>query len=234
MALMQRSRAPRSVRTIMVAAFLASSAGAMAQANAPEQLRLFLEKETSGVAGRVDITVGAPDTRLNLAACPRMQPFIPPGARPWGRTTLGVRCIEGPTWQVYLPVNVRIFGQVPVASRPLNAGESIVDADVRFEEIELTRFPAGAFADLGQVADKQLARAVTAGQPITRDLFRARQVVAQGDSVKVVFLGHGFAVSTQARALSGAAEGQNVRVLTESGKTLSGTARAGRVVQVQG
>lgn len=69
---------------------------------------------------------------------------------------------------------------------------------------------------------------------LLRDQFRARQVVAQGDDVKVLYTGPGFAVSTQGRALSGATEGQTVRVVTDSGKTLSGTARAARVVEIKG
>jgi flagella basal body P-ring formation protein FlgA len=223
------------LHTLLSAAVLAASAQAMAQQiEVPDQLRLFLEKETSGVAGRVEVSIGTPDSRLTLAPCANMQPFIPTGARLWGRTTLGVRCVGGPTWQVFLPANIRVFGQAPVASRALNAGDSLTDADVRYDEVELSRFPMGALADMTHMADKQLARPVPAGQPLLRDQFRARQVVTQGDDVKLVYTGPGFAVSTQARALSGATEGQSVRVVTDSGKTLSGTARPGRIVEIKG
>ena len=50
--------------------------------------------------------------------------------------------------------------------------------------------------------------------------------------MKVLLTGRGFSVATEGRAVTGAAEGQTVRVQTASGKTLSGVARAGRVVQV--
>ena len=227
-------RAPRP--TLLAAAFLCAAAfatGAQAQAEAPEQLRMFLEKETSGVNGRVEVTIGGADSRLHLAACQNMQPFVPSGARLWGRTMLGVRCVEGATWQVFLPAQIKVFGQAPVASHGLSAGDAVTESDVRFEEVELTRFPAGAIADLAQVAEMQLSRPVQAGQPLLRDQFRARQVVTQGDTVKLVYTGTSFAVSTQARALSGATEGQTVRVVTETGKTLSGTALKGRVVEIK-
>lgn len=227
------------LHAVLSATLLTAPAHALAQqasqaVEVPDQLRLFLEKETSGVAGRVEVSIGTPDSRLTLAPCANMQPFIPTGARLWGRTTLGVRCVGGPAWQVFLPAHIKVFGQAPVASRALNAGDSLTDADVRYDEVELSRFPMGALADMAHVADKQLARPVQAGQPLLRDQFRARQVVTQGDDVKLVYTGPGFAVSTQARALSGATEGQSVRVVTESGKTLSGTARAGRVVEIKG
>jgi flagellar basal body P-ring formation protein FlgA len=223
------------LHALTLAFALAAAASAAAQpSDAPEQLRMFLEKETAGVSGRVEVSIGTPDARMHLAPCNNMQPFVPAGARLWGRTTLGVRCVDGAAWQVFLPANIRVYGQAPVASHSLNAGDSVTDADVRYEEVELTRYPAGAFADVLQLADKQLSRPVGAGQPLLRDQFRARQVVTQGDNVKVLYSGPGFAVSTQARALSGATEGQNVRVVTESGKTLSGTARSGRVVEIKG
>ena len=223
----------QSLRTILLPAALLAATLAAAQAPAPEQLRLFLEKETSGVAGRVEVSIGNPDSRLHLAACANMQPFVPTGARLWGRTTLGVRCIEGATWQVFLPAQIKVHGLAPVASHALNAGDNVTDADMRFEEIELSRFPPGAIADPGQLADKQLARPVPAGAPLLRDQFRARQVVAQGDTVKLVYSGPGFSVSTSARALSAATEGQTVRVVTDNGRNLSGIARNGRIVEVR-
>ena len=228
----------KRLHALLFTALLGAVSGAAAQSaqpsEVPDQLRVFLEKETSGVAGRVEVLIGTPDSRLTLAPCPNMQPFIPTGARLWGRTTLGVRCVGGPTWQVFLPANIKVYGQAPVASRALNAGESLTDADVRYDEVELTRFPMGALADMADLANKQLSRPVQAGQPLLRDQFRARQVVMQGDDVKLVYSGPGFAVTTQARALSTATEGQNVRVVTESGKTLNGIARPGRIVEIRG
>ncbi len=230
----QATRRARGVPLYLaLACAMAANSAAMAEGGPPELLRMFLEKETSGLSGRVEVSIGNPDSRLHLAACSNMQPFIPNGARLWGRTTLGVRCVEGATWQVFLPAQIRIFAQAPVASHPLNAGDSITEADMRMEEIEITRYPAGAIADPAQLADKQLARPVGTGQPLMRDQFQARQVLASGDMVKLVYSGQGFAVSTQARALSAASNGQSVRVVTDSGRTISGTARPGRVVELR-
>lgn len=224
---------PYAPISFLVAAAIGCAGNAAAQSGAPENLRLFLEQETSGFAGRVEVSIGTPGSNLHLAACANMQPFIPTGARLWGRTTLGVRCTQGAAWKVFLPVNIKVFGPAPVAARALNTGDEISEADLRLEEIELTRFAAGAIADPAQLADKQLARPLAAGQPLLRDQFRVRQVVAQGDTVKLVYSGHGFAVSTSARALGGASAGQSVRVVTDNGRTLSGIARAGRVVEVK-
>lgn len=226
---------PTLLATLALAFVLAATdcVAAAPAPDAPEQLRLFLEKETSGVSGRVEVQIGSPDARLHLASCAKMRPFIPNGARLWGRTMLGVRCVEGATWQVFLPAWIRVYGQAPVAARPLNPGDSVAAGDVRMEEIELTRYPAGAVAELAQLGEMQLSRPLAVGQPLLRNQFHARQVIVQGDPVKLVYSGPGFAVSTQGRALSSATDGQSVRVVTESGRTLSGTARPGRVVELR-
>ena len=62
----------------------------------PEALRNSVEQllqvQSNGLPGKVTITVGAVDPRLNLAACPAPQAFMAPGSRAWGKTTVGVRC----------------------------------------------------------------------------------------------------------------------------------------------
>jgi flagella basal body P-ring formation protein FlgA len=61
---------------------------------------------------------------------------------------------------------------------------------------------------------------------------RVVQAVAAGDPVRIRLLGQGFEIAATGVALSGAGEGQTVRVRTDNGRVLSGTAR-GRVVEIQ-
>jgi flagella basal body P-ring formation protein FlgA len=57
--------------------------------------------------------------------------------------------------------------------------------------------------------------------------------VGQGEPVRVVGHGNGFSISADGVALASATAGQSVRVRTESGRIVTGTARAGRLVEVQ-
>ena len=41
---------------------------------------------------RVQALPGALDPRLNLAPCTRVEPYLPAGVPPWGRTRVGLRC----------------------------------------------------------------------------------------------------------------------------------------------
>jgi flagellar basal body P-ring formation protein FlgA len=75
-------------------------------------------------------------------------------------------------------------------------------------------------------------RAIEAGRVIALAALRELPAVSQGDPVRLIGVGQGFSIVTEAVALASAGPGQAVRIRTESGKMLTGTARTGRVVEV--
>ncbi len=170
--------------------------------------------------------------RAELAPCARTEAFLPTGARPWGRVAVGVRCVEGAAWTLMVPAQVRAWGVAVVAQAPLAAGTTPAEPEVREQEVEFTREPGLPVRELGQLAGRTLVRAVPPGQVLRTDLLRTAQVVQIGDAVRLRIAGTGFAVTASGQALSAAAEGQPVRVRTELGKILTGTAREGRLVEV--
>ncbi|MBI3375649.1 MAG: flagellar basal body P-ring formation protein FlgA [Betaproteobacteria bacterium] len=207
----------------------------LARADAPagEAIRMFLERETTGLPGRVSIELGAPDPQIRPAPCTRIEPFLPGSARMWGRTSIGLRCADGAAWSTYLQVNIHVFAPVLVANRSLAAGQALAEDDYRIEEIDLTLHPAGILQDAAYADKKELARMIASGQPLRREHFRPRPVVTPGDPVRLVYEGAGFTISTEAKSLGSATDGQTVRVQTESGKVIAGVARGGRLVEVR-
>jgi flagella basal body P-ring formation protein FlgA len=185
---------------------------------------------------RIEVEVGRLDPRLRLTACGNIEPFVPPGTRLWGRARVGLRCLDsGPQstrWQVFLPVSVRVFGPALVPTRPLAAGQPIAADDLASAEVEWTREPQGVVTDISQIEGRVASRPVGAGQPIALAALRAPQVLAAGEQVRVVGRGKGFAITAQAVALAAAQDGQSVRVRLDSGRIVTGTARAGRWVEL--
>jgi flagella basal body P-ring formation protein FlgA len=113
-----RSRARRAVATVALAwpaLLLAQAAPAPPEggldADTLQQIQALGQQAGAGMAPgavRVEIEPGRLDPRLRLAPCERIEAFLPPGARAWGRTRVGLRCAQGPTpWNVYLPVTLK-------------------------------------------------------------------------------------------------------------------------------
>jgi flagella basal body P-ring formation protein FlgA len=206
-----------------------------ARAQVPaDAVRRFVQNELGRIEGasRIDISIGEADSRLSLAPCERAEPFLRSGARLWGRAFVGLKCVSGAQWTISVPVQVRVYGAALVAARALPAGQPISEADLRTEEVEWTREPQGVAREFSQLQQRVPARGIAAGQPIGLAMLSDLPAVAQGDPVKLVGRGQGFSITTDGVALAAASIGQPVRVRVESGKIVTGTAREGRIVEV--
>ena len=75
---------------------------------------------------RIEVEAGALDPRLRLAACAQVQAYQRPGQPAWGRTRIGLRCLQGAAlWNVMLPVTVQVWAPALVASAPLPTGAAL-------------------------------------------------------------------------------------------------------------
>lgn len=199
-------------------------------------LRGFVSQQVAGANGdyvsRFDVRIVSLDVLTQVAPCRRAEPFVASGARLWGRASVGVRCVDGATWTVMVPVAVTAWGRAVVAAAPLAAGTVLSPQDLREGEIELTRESAGVTRDAQALAGRTLMRPVQPGQAVRADMVRATTVVQAGDPVRLRIAGAGFTVTSSGQAMNNAADGQTVRVRTELGKVLTGVAREGRQVDV--
>lgn len=229
-------RFPRTAARLLAAgaacaAFAAPTAAAPSAPAADDPVRAFVERQLPSGAGRVTVEVGQLDPRLQLAPCAKVEPHLLPGTRLWGRSAIGVRCVEGARWSVALPVTVTVHGPALVAAEAIAAGAQPGPGAVRLQEVELTREPGTPVTDPAQLVGRALTRAVPAGTVLRVEHLRIVPTVAAGDPVRVRLIGQGFAIQTDGQVLSAAADGQSVRVRTEAGRVLGGTLR-GRTVDV--
>ncbi|HAT30322.1 MAG TPA: flagellar basal body P-ring formation protein FlgA [Janthinobacterium sp.] len=192
----------------------------------------FLQLQTAGLPGRVGLSVGALDPRLNLAACAAPQAFLAPGSRAWGKTTVGVRCTAPSPWTVYIQAGVSVTADYIASAVPLAQGQSIEAGQLIGMQGDLAALPAGIATDMAQVIGRSASVSLPAGTPLRLDTLRSRPVVLQGQLVRVVSSGAGFRVSAEARAIGNASEGQVVQARTPGGQQISGVARAGGLVEV--
>ncbi|MBI3285012.1 MAG: flagellar basal body P-ring formation protein FlgA, partial [Burkholderiales bacterium] len=179
-----------------------------------------------------NINVGPIDSRLNLPACANLAPFLPPGNKPWGKITLGIRCSAPSSWVIYLQANVQVFSEYYVAAAPLVQGQILCAADLSKVKGDLSSLPAGTVTNAEQAIGKTMLSSIPAGSVLRMDALKNPPVVQQGQSVRVISSGPGFQVATDAQALSNASDGQIARAKTVSGQTVSGIARAGGIIEI--
>lgn len=183
---------------------------------------------------RMEVNVGALDPRLRLAPCNRVEPYLPAGARLWGRTRLGLRCAEGSTpWNVFLPVTVKAFGPAWVLTRSVPPGTVLTAADAQEMEIDWAADNSPVVAQPEQWIGQVASRALAAGQPLRQSMVRAPSVFRTGAQVRVLAQGAGFVVAGSGQALSDGGVGQTVRVRMDNGRIVSGIVDESGTVDVR-
>ena len=194
---------------------------------------LALDKAGAPRGTRVEIVIGQLDPRLHLAACRRVEPYLPLGMRLWGKSRIGLRCKEGATpWNVFLPITVKVFGRALIVPNGAVAGSVLADADVAEAEVDLAEEFTAAIVDPKLAVGRTLAQALRPGQTLRQGQLKSRQWFAAGDTVKVIASGDGFALESEGQALGNGLEGQMARVRTESGKIVSGLPSGERRIEV--
>lgn len=197
------------------------------QALAEQQIR-------NGQPVQLQATLGALDSRLRLAACARVEPYLPPGSRLWGQTRVGLRCLEGTSrWNVTLPVTVRAMGMTWVLRRDVAPGTALEADDLMLAEADWAAEPSPVLAQRNQWQGQVAVRALSTGQTLRQSMVRAAQVFQAGAPVRVLVQGGGFQISSQAQALSAGVVGQPARVRMDSGRVVSGVVLDARTVQLE-
>jgi flagella basal body P-ring formation protein FlgA len=207
-------------------------AGRQEHASLRQTVEQYLRTQANGLPGTVSIALGAIDPRLSLPACTAPEAFLPPGARVWGRTTVGVRCRAPSPWTVYISATVRVHGEYIATAAPLIPGQSIGPKDIAKVRGDLTALPPGIVTDPSQALGRTVVIALPAGTPLRQDGLRSQQAIRQGQTVRVESSGPGFTVSSEARALNNANEGEVAQARAANGQMVSGVARIGGVVEV--
>lgn len=227
--------------TLFIALLLAAPAGFAQQAPAAplqdtavlrQVAEQYLQAQSAALPGQVTVTIGAVNQKMALAACAAPQAFQQPGARAWGKTTVGVRCAAPSAWTVYIQAQVSVIADYVAAAVPLAQGQPIEQSQLVMVKGDIAAMPNGVVTDMAQAVGRSSTMSLPSGAPLRLDTLRSKPVVQQGQMVRVVSSGAGFSVSAEARAIGSAGAGQVVQVRTPAGAILSGVAKAGGLVEV--
>jgi flagellar basal body P-ring formation protein FlgA len=218
---------------------LAGASGQAQSALSPELLERVQDLALAGArAGappqaRIEVLLGQLDTRLRLAPCGQVQPYLPNGMKMWGRSRIGLRCVDGRArWNVTLPVTVQVFSQALVAATALPAGAELAQAQLQSAEIDIAAEAGQIFTDVSLLDGRTLQRPLAVGEAVRSHDLKQRRWFAAGDRVQVLASGRGYAVAGEGLAMEPGLDGQDVKIKFENGRTLIGRAVGERRVEV--
>lgn len=182
---------------------------------------------------RMEAVVGALDSRVKLAACANVEAYVPPGARLWGRTRVGMRCVDGISrWNVTLPVTVKAMGDAWVVKTQVASGVNLTESDITLGEVDWAEDASPVLTDRAAWLGQTASRVLSTGQALRQNMVRPAQVFQAGAPVKIVAQGPGFQISSEAQALSAGVIGQQARVRMDNGRIATGTVLDVRTVKI--
>lgn len=203
----------------------AAAEGPVPAAAVAEAMALLSEaaRALAPAGARVQALPGRPDPRLKLAPCTQVQAALVPGAPPWGRTRVGLRCQDGTArWSITLPATVQVWAPAAVARTALAAGATLQAEHLDVAEVDWAAAAQAPQAEPAALAGRVLARSVPAGQALRAPDLQSRQWFAAGETVRVIAGGPGFAISTEGQAVTAGLEGQRVRVRVGENRVVDG------------
>lgn len=193
-----------------------------------------VERAAGGTGARVQAAARPPDARLRLPRCPSpLQAQVGQGGVNSARTTVEVRCPDGPGWRLFVPVRLAVSRPVVVAARPLGRDVALTADDIILAELDAARLGYGYLTDPDQAIGQRLRRPVTEGTPLTPALVEAPVLVRRGQQVTLEARSGGITVQMAGEARGDGILGQVIDVENlSSGRMVQAVVRSARVAEV--
>lgn len=180
----------------------------------------------------VDVKFVKTDERIGGLQCPAALFANSAGNKMWGRTYVRVQCVGSDTAPFFVGVDVKVWAPVLVVKGTVQSGQTLGLDDVEFRTMDLSQLSHGWVSELAHLNNKTAARQLWPGTLLKHDHLRGQALVKNGDTVKVMMKGPGFAIGGTAVAMGEAELGEVVKIKTSQGKILHGVARDALLVEV--
>lgn len=202
----------------------------IAQAQAPNNGRIenilqlrqkvseFLASEYQSLqASKVEIKIGALDSRLRLAACDETLAFnLLDTNGNGGNVNVQVVCNRAATasgrWTILVPALATVFRPVAIAGRPLQRGEQISAADVTTEIRDMSQYRQGYALEPELVVGKEVKYPLAKGEAFRTSVLGAPLVIKRGEEVSIEATLGAISVVTNGTATGDGRMGQQIRV----------------------
>lgn len=197
-----------------------------------QQLGELVDTATLPAGANVQVSFVKADERIGSAQCPAALFANSAGNKMWGRTYVRVQCVGSDTTPFFLGVDVKVWAPVLVVKGTVQSGQAVGVNDVEFRTMDISQLNNGWVTDLAHLNNKTAARQLWPGTLLKHDHLKGQALVKNGDTVKVMMQGPGFAIGGTAVAMGEAELGEVVKIKTAQGKILHGVARDALLVEV--
>ncbi len=197
-----------------------------------QQAASFLTKQYAA-QGKLEVSIGNLDSRLRLPHCSQALDFSAQDtANSGGNLSVQTQCRGTPRWSTHIPAQVRIYREIPVASRDLSRGQTLNTADISWETREISQYRQEYLTKSEDILQLEAKRNIGKGTLFFASALNAPKVIKRGDQVALSSNIAGINVTSSGTAMSDGRIGERIRIKNnQSARVISGTVVAeGKVV----
>lgn len=194
--------------------------------------RAVLERIPAGQA--TIVTAGALDERLRLAPCGGpLEATLPAATMGAHRVAVSVRCTQGASWSVYVPVTVETDVPVLVLRQAAARGARLGPADVEVQTRRLAGLASAYVSDPRELEGRTLRRPLPAGAAVTAEALQPDVLVRRGQQVTLLASASGMEVRAPGRALADGHAAARIRVQNLSSlRVVEGVVESANVIRI--
>ena len=161
----------------------------------------------------VEISVGRLDSRLRLAKCDDNLEFsIRQAPQSLRNITMKATCNQQHRWTIYVPTTIDIYGNILVAKRSLQKGDTLTADDLEYRRHNLSVLGHGSVEDLARVSGMELKRPLKAGDTLKHSYMRKLDIVRRGQTVLLTSQSRFLSVEAEGIALGSGHMGEQIKV----------------------
>ncbi len=175
------------------------------------------------------------DPRLRLKSCSQpLEAFYPEYGRRVGNITVGIRCTSEDNWSIFVPISVKIYREVVIATRPLNRGTIINESDVRLEKRNISVFSSDFYTDSDLIIGQELVHSIQMGRSLGSHDLKSPTAIKRGSLVTLLAKNNVFEVRMEGKALADGVVGERIRVQNlRSKRIVEGIVKSSKIIYVQ-
>ncbi|WP_319781856.1 flagellar basal body P-ring formation chaperone FlgA [Oceanisphaera sp. IT1-181] len=181
---------------------------------------------------KLEVTAASIDTRIALTECLGQLTADIRGAGDVKRNThVFLQCHETPSWEIFVPVRVKVLKPVVTASDPITRNTLLQAQHLSVDYQDEVLLRGGVFSNPSELIGSRSKRDLRAGQPI---LSSQLCVVCKGDRVSILAQTGGLSIKTDGLAKEDGSFNDTIRISNvNSGREISAQIVAAGQVQVK-
>ena len=181
---------------------------------------------------KLEVTAASIDTRLALTEClGQLTADIRGGGEVKRNTHVFLQCHETPSWEIFVPVRVKILKPVVMATDPITRNTLLQAQHLSVDYQDEVLLRGDVFNNPADLIGSRTKRDVRAGQPI---LSSQLCVVCKGDRVSILAQTGGLTIKTDGMAKEDGSFNDTIRISNaNSGREISAQVLAAGQVQVK-